>query len=456
MTTLNLKLDISNQATGEAGTGTITIDMSAVSPPPPPPPIGPAFYVSTSGSDSAAGSQSAPFRTLGKAQQAMQSSTTKMALIGPGTYTISAWNFSSADNGETWAPLNGPGTVTIDAGGSGYISANSTTGITIKGFTIRNLGLVPNNISGVLINGTKGIAFRWNTFLNSKQCVISGMNVQNAVIDSNTIDGVTLGSATTTLGYSGIQLYYGSSGNQITHNLVQNCDGGGLDLDTGAFDPPLNNNTIDRNKLVNVLRVATDNGALYIMDRTHSGTGNKITNNTVNGYGSGSIADQTKAIYLDDGASNVQVVGNVIYGTPGQWAVQYHGGQNNYFHGNVFALKPGQQLALYQSSSPGTSMTGNQFTGNIVYYDGGAPNPIWRVGGTGITMPSVSTNLYYAADGSSVPNSGSAVDSKPFFGNPQFASANGGNFSMPSGSPAYANIGWQTLPTDQGPVAYQR
>ena len=49
--------------------------------------IVPAYYVSTTGSDSNPGTLAAPFLTFTKAQQAMQTSSIKTTYILPGTYS---------------------------------------------------------------------------------------------------------------------------------------------------------------------------------------------------------------------------------------------------------------------------------------------------------------------------------------------------------------------------------
>jgi len=380
----------------------------------------------------------------------MEAGTIKTTLIDSGTYSLGQWSLSSADSGETWRPLNGPGSVVLDGHGSGSVSASGVSNLTVEGLTFQNMGLSPQGSGGFYLSGS-GETIRWNTFLNSQHEVIYGAALHNSLIDSNTIDGVTGANSGA---FDAMQFWFGSSGNTISHNLIQNVDGGGIDFDNGATDPQINNNVIDSNKLVNVNRNTVDSGAIYIMDRTHSSTGNKITNNVIDGYGSGSMSDQTKGIYLDDGTSNVQITGNLLYGTAGEWGMQFHGGSNDVVQNNVFALQSGEKLALYQSVSGGTSMTGNDFQNNIVYYQGQPPDPLWQVSGSGITMPRDTTNLYYAANGAQVPNDGSITDSNPFRADPQFTNPGGGDFSLSASSPAYSDIGWQTLPTNQGPVPF--
>ena len=136
-------------------------------------------------------------------------------------------------------------------------------------------------------------------------------------------------SGSTSQFYSAISLSYGSSNNQITHNLIENCQGGGIAFNAGLTDPPNNNNIVDRNILQNVDTNVTDAGAIYMMDRSHSAVGNQITNNLIYGNGgTGYLTNQTKAIYLDDLMSNVLVSGNVCQ-TCGEYAWQLHAGNHN-------------------------------------------------------------------------------------------------------------------------------
>lgn len=389
-----------------------------------------------------------------------QSSTIKLTYVEAGTYSItsSSLTFGSSDNGQTWARYQNDVAI-IDGGGSGYIDASGVSNFTIKGLTFQNLGIGPRG-PGMYINGSN-ITIRWNTFLNSNQSAISGAAVKNSLIDSNTIDGQFPGNpaGSTSSAYSAINFWLGTSSNQITHNLIKNCQGGGICITSGVNDPPINNNVIDRNMLIGVDTNVVDNGGLYLMDRTHNGLGNQITNNVVQGNGGSSHSDQTKAIYLDDQTSNVLVSGNILWGGVGQYGIQVHGGDHNTVQRNIFVLAPGETLGLYQDdpSVAEFGMTANRFSNNIVYYKSTSPNPQWRwgQGGTSMAPPTDTTNLYYSATGASIANGGNIVDSSPVFANPQFQSASTGNFSMPSTSPAYTSIGWVTLPTDQGPVAYQ-
>jgi hypothetical protein len=302
-----------------------------------------------------------------------------------------------------------------------------------------------------------GHVVRWNKFLNCKISCLSGSRLTNAVIDNNTIDGQSPGNPAGNTGYaySAIDLWYGSSNNRVTHNLIKNTEGGGIAFSAGPNDPPNNNNIVDRNILRNVNTNVVDNGAIYMMDRTHSAVGNQITNNIIDGNGGVKfLSNWTKAIYLDDLMSNVLVSGNVCRNC-GQYALQYHAGDHNNVVNNVFDLSGGALLGLYQNNPhmTGYGMAGNTFENNIVYFSSTVSNTLWVVGiGSSDALPTVETNLYYSATGASISNGGRIVDANPVYADPQFKNPSGGDYSMTPTSPAYTQIQFQTLPTDQGPI----
>jgi hypothetical protein len=383
----------------------------------------------------------------------MQVSTMKKVTIRAGTYSIQSSNltFASQDDGETWVSYPGE-TVVLDGGGAGYISVRANN-LTVVGLVIQNLGLGPYG-AGMYLHGS-GHTVQWNKFLNCVISCLSASSLTNAVIDSNTIDGQSPGPAGDT--GAAINIWYNSSNNRITHNLITNAKGCGISFAAGVGDPPNNNNIVDRNILRNVNTNAVDNGAIYMIDRTHTSVGNQITNNIIDGNGGANfLTNWTKAIYLDDLMSNTLVSGNFCRNC-GQYAVQYHAGDHNNVVNNIFDLSGGALLGLYQDDRllPDYGMAGNTFTNNIVYFSNTAPNPLWQVGiGASDAPPTDTTNLYYSASGANISNTGPLVDANPVYANPQFTNPSAGDYSMPSTSPAYLLIQFQPLPTDQGPLAY--
>jgi len=424
------------------------------------------YYVSgTNGNDAWSGTlpdpnvsnTDGPFLTLARAQSVMQGSSIKTTIIRNGTYSIaSVWAFTWKDSGETWIPYTGE-TPILEGSGIGGITLSGVSGFTMEGLTIQNTGTIGVYLSG----GTTNITFRWNRFLRCVNACISGGGVTDVLIDSNTLDGQTPGnpSGNTGTAYSVINFWYGSSNNKITHNLFQNAEGGGIAFAAGPTDPPNNNNIVDRNILRNVDTNVVDNGAIYMMDRSHRAIGNQITNNIIDGNGGTAyLSNWTKAIYLDDDMSNVLVSGNICRNC-GQYGLQIHAGDHNTVVNNIFDLTGGALLGFYQDllQYGNYGMTGNVFRQNIVYFANSAPNPLWQWGqdpsDTLMTKPTDTTNLYYSSSGASIPNSGQIIDTNLVYANPLFTAPSVGDYSMPSNSPAYTQISFQALPTDQGPLS---
>jgi parallel beta-helix repeat protein len=436
------------------------------------------YYVSaTTGNDAWSGTLAAPnsknadgpFKTLNKAKAAMEGSSIKTAIIESGTYSIAGSNllFSWADSGQSWMPQQGA-RVTIDGSGSGYISARGATGLTVEGLTIQNVGEGPSG-AGFYLNGSS-YTIRWNTFLNCFVNCISGSNVQSSYIDSNTMNGQSPGNPPNNTGqaFSAISLWYASSNNFITHNLIENTEGGGIDLDDGPSDPTINNNTIDRNLLESINTNVVDMGALYIYDETGSSTGNQITNNRV--VGGGNPISSTKCIYLDGSASNVLVKGNVCAhqggGQPDEYSVFIHGGKNNNVTNNILeaqrlptftdywgnSAQNGGYLGAVQSDTGVTDGSGNIFTHNIVFAPGSWPGVLWQIMPSTYTKPSAWANVYYSMTGAAV-SSYEVPDASPFSDNPLFANPSADDYRVGMGSAVFTDIAWQTLPIDQGPVA---
>src|SRR5712692_3881746 len=190
----------------------------------------PSYYVSgTNGNDSWSGTLAAPnvantdgpFKTLARAQSAMQASTIKEVTIRSGTYSIGSTNLTFAwqDSGETWISYPGE-TVILDGGSTGYISNLGADNLTFIDLVIQNLGQGPYG-PGMYLHGS-GHTVRWNTFRNCVISCLSGSSLTNTVIDSNTINGQSPGNPAGNTGnaYSAIDLWYGSSNNRISHNLI--------------------------------------------------------------------------------------------------------------------------------------------------------------------------------------------------------------------------------------------
>ena len=424
------------------------------------------FYISAaSGNDTWSGTRAAPnvantdgpFKSLERGKSAMENSATiKTVTLRAGTYPLAAnFSFNWQDSGETWIPYQGEIAV-LDGAGAGYIKAVGASSLTFEGLVFQNL------TGGGLTLDNHGHTLRWNTFRNCETQCLSCGGMTDSLIDSNTFEGQYPGNppGRVDYAYTAIVLWWGASNNRITHNFIHDCQGGGIAFADGPNDPPMNNNIIDRNLLRNVGTNVFDVGALYFYDASSQSVGNQFTNNVVDGFGDYTTStttatdNWTKAMYLDDGTSNVLVRGNVFRGC-GEFGVQFHGGKNNTLINNIFDLSAGgSKAAIYQGSVQiaDSGMPGNTFKNNIIYSSSNFPDSLWRIDISPIdALPLAASNLYYSATGAPILNTDS-VDTSPVYANPQFTNAAAGDYSLPASSPSYSRIGWQTLPTDQGPL----
>jgi hypothetical protein len=371
--------------------------------------ISPALYVSPTGSDSNAGtSAAAPFRTLTKAQTAMQGSSTKTTYVMGGTFSLSAalTLHTPADDGESW--LGYPGQTPILDGG--------------------------NTVQMAISVGGNNITIRWLTIQNFAQSGILAQNVSGVLIDSNSIQNIH----STGFNQGGIISLNTFTNGTISHNLVQNTGWTGIAVGTSTLDN-ISNLVIDSNGVYNTCTTVTDCGAIYADDRGHVSTGISITHNIVGNFGPPLVA--TKGIYLDDQLSNATVTNNIVYGT-GQYAFQIHGGDHDVFKNNIFDISSLQRLAAYQddgATAPNYGMAGNVFTDNIVYSSTAQTTALWAVTIlSSDALPNDAHNLYWNTSGTQfVPGTGNGVaDTDPPVANPGFVNAAANNYNFTSGAPA--------------------
>jgi len=406
-----------------------------------------------------------PFRTIEQAERAARNSTAvKVVTLRTGTYPVAAGlAFTHADSGQSWLVAKGERAV-IDGQGTGSVSINQADHLTIEGLTFENLAAGTNQntqFSGLIVRGSDE-TIRWNTFRHCRyNCLLAG-HIENSIIDSNVFSDQSPGNNAQNeeLNYDAIKLWNGPKNVRVTHNRFENLEGGGVVIASGPNPPPSNDNLIDRNIFSGVAQHVHDAGAIYIVDRTHAATGNRITNNLIlNVGGIGSSTSWTKAIYLDDLASNTLVSGNICRGC-GEFAFQIHGGDHNSIVNNIFDLTGGALLGEYDASKSAGTFTGldmqaNTIERNIVFSTSTFPQPLWKLPGIrqtpSMNLPSVTNNLYYSGSGGEGAGGGMIVDAHPVFADPGFRDSSSGNFDMPESSAAF-RIGFQPLPHDQGPL----
>lgn len=457
----------------ESGTG------GAASSCPPPNPA-PGYYVATTGSDSNPGTEAAPFATLKKCQSAMRSTTIKTCYVMPGTYhpasagpgcsdQANALVLLGADAGETWSydPASKPDTAIID-GGASAPGNGLDTGICVE-------------TSNVTINGLQLQHFQ-RTFVH----VLGGSNttVTNNIVHDSYVQPFV----------AAIKLDTMSQGSHVTHNVVYNVASNGISCHScnggyGGCAQGISNDVVAYNVVYNYCYDDYDCGAIefqdydsprstnilaaynYVRDGDLVGPGGPV--NDGGGIGGG------RALYMDDGTSNVTYKGNIVTGK-NQLCVQIHGGSNDIFKNNICDLQPpavnenvgntGMSILYFQNSSQGNGMTGDRADNNIIIGSDAHGGRGYDGDGTAPTSPEVSNSAYhnYAAGPSGSCDSGginccgsSASDSSPhdvanLFNTCPTDGADAWSFELKSSSPALsAPVSFPQPANDRG-VAWGR
>ncbi len=234
---------------------------------------------------------------------------------------------------------------------------------------VANVGLKGINFefgrtSGISLEGTRGTIVSHCTFNGLGTVAISaGSKPGNPVGNTDLlIQSCTIHHT----GTGGILLEAGDRKNQVPANdAIDNCSFYNYSRRNLTFAPAISINGVDIrvshcdihdapdqailfygndlditfNHIYHVLDHMTDAGAVGT-GRDPSTTGDSISNNFFDNI-SNNLNASTCALYLDDGTSGIQVVGNIFYqcGTPGTYgfgAIHVNGGTENYFRNNYF------------------------------------------------------------------------------------------------------------------------
>ena len=247
--------------------------------------------------------------------------------------------------------------------------------------TISGLAFMGAASTSVVLNGGRNCAITANVFENAGVAVLLD-HAQDNRIDSNLIldaesTGIELrdGSDTNVVAdnivdgadapetHGGGIFLHGTSGNFVTHNLVQRTAGFGIGVanwDTATINV---GNVITYNMLYDTAMSAHDSGGIYILGRSDIDTEMVIAGNVVDRVGS---TDQhSVGIYLDDSTNGALVTHNVVRGV-GSDAVQIHGGHDNRVANNLLDLGSGRPSAVLFQAAPADTNPSNIQTGNIV------------------------------------------------------------------------------------------
>ncbi|MCE5326863.1 MAG: alpha-L-fucosidase [Planctomycetaceae bacterium] len=100
-----------------------------------------------------------------------------------------------------------------------------------------------------------------------------------------------------------------------------------------------NDMLIEYNEIFDVVRTATDMGAIYT-GRDVTALGNVIRYNYFHDIGNNNPGHGSQAIFIDDGSSGMLIAGNVFFKAGSNAAIKYHGGTRNVARDNIFVGPP--------------------------------------------------------------------------------------------------------------------
>jgi hypothetical protein len=427
-----------------------------------------AYYIAPNGLDSNTGGVNDPFASFAMAQLAMQGSSIKTTYLRAGMYANASLTLVAADSGETWSyyPPDGVDSAVLDGGasapatGGNLITIIGASNVTINGLTLQNFREWGIGIHGGAYDARAGYPYNVGT--------ADRVTVVNNVFNN--------GYTTANSGWAGGALWADGQVTNLTidHNVASNqygsCYRVGADGDGGQPYDNISNLTISNNACLNSNIGTGDNGAIYVQDQTYvvAGTAQStnlwITNNFVRDYQcnptSGCNANDPNrdvAIYLDRGAANLNVTGNVIANTANTFpvsgsissttAIFMGSSQNSEIIGNLIDLGSNGWICdvvyeQYDSSDPttGNFILGNIFIGNWIgpQTSGalGVLNRAYPGGGQAPQPAEVLFNLYYNYGGGGMSAQGNVFsDAEPVMGQDPLVS--GYSYQIAGSSPVY-------------------
>lgn len=286
------------------------------------------WHVSSTGSDTAAGTDTAPWRTIQHAADRVQPGDT--VIVHAGTYT----GFTVETNGTQAAPIafSCDGEVAIDGAATTNRDAIEVDGayVTIDGFTVTHAtraGIAVLEADHVTIrnnkadqNGKWGIFTAFANELTIEGNETSRSGEQHGIYASNTCDHPVIrgnkvwGNAMCGIHMNG-DISQGGVG-LITNAVVENnviydngTAGGSAINGDGVQNATIRNNVLDNNHASGI--------SLYQIDGGEPSTGNQVVNNTIR------MATNARfAINIQDGSTGNTLRNNILLDTaPGRGAI---------------------------------------------------------------------------------------------------------------------------------------
>ena len=277
------------------------------------------YYVSPTGSDTAAGTKAAPFKTLARAAKAATKPSTTV-WVAPGTY---AGGIKTTANGTAsgriyWVSTTKWGAKIVPPSSSSNNNAWDNRGnyVSIIGFDVdgTNSGSGTKWTHGIYTGGSYGM------------------------IQDNHIHHVAKSVACTSAGGSaiGVDSYYHGVKTDVVSNVVNDIGPAGCTYVQGIYVST--SGTIKNNLVYRV-------GAVGI-HLWHDATDVIITNNTVTSSNFGMVVGGGNFYYTSAGADNVYVANNIIYDNKYGISEQGTTGKNNKYVNNLVFQNPSYNFSL--------------------------------------------------------------------------------------------------------------
>lgn len=291
------------------------------------------YYVSPTGSDSAAGTKAAPFKTLAKAAAiATKASTT--VWVAPGTYAggIKTTASGTASSRIYWVSTTKWGAKVVPPSTSTNNNAWDNRGnyVSIIGFDVdgTNAGSGTAWLHGIYTGGSYGM------------------------IANNHIHNIATKVACTSAGGSaiGVDSYYHGVMSDVVSNQVNDIGATGCSYIQGIYFST--SGTIKNNLVYRV-----GEAAIHLW---HDATSVTITNNTTTTSGFGIIVGGGDFYFTSAGANNVFVANNIVYDNKYGISEQGTTGKSNQYKNNLVvqnstynvSLRNGLTAASTVSSDP--------------------------------------------------------------------------------------------------------
>ena len=271
------------------------------------------YYVAPNGSDTAAGTKSAPFKTLARAAKAAVKANTTV-FVAPGTYD---GGFKTTGNGTAsgriyWVSTTKWGAKIVPPANSANKTAWDNRGnyVSIIGF----------EVDGTRIQ--KGTKWTLGIYTGGSYNVIEGNHVHHT---ANTIPCSSAGGSAI-----GVDSYYKGVMGDVIGNVVHDIGPAGCTYVQGIYHSTsgsIKNNVVYR----------VGSAAIHLW---HDATNVKITNNTVSSSVFGIIVGGGDYYFTSAGANNVAVHNNIVYDNKYGISEQGKTGTGNTYKNNLVFKNP--------------------------------------------------------------------------------------------------------------------